>query len=765
MTGRPCPELVAAAHRPTWRPGWRLPAALALALSLAGAGSAAVPVAAQSPFPPRQGLVANGTDMVLSEPRLTAEFQERFAPHGLEGVIVLVDDCRPDPESYLDLALVHYGLAPHPGGMYDDSVAWLVCREPRFVGFFFAAGNPRADRLDADRATAPMVQALRDGNVTGAFTASFQEVERQLTAGGAGAGDAGLVAAAAALAAAGGGWLLLRRRRQAAVETGPVSGAEALRDFERRLAALGQRLKPESQALARLVLAHESMGDEAILDLHRRHQAMVERRTALEQRSEQLRAGIAAGEGTGEEIDRHLAEPRAELEALEVYVEQLERDADHAEYLEDRAPVLLVAARGAVEAATASYARDAEGLDLPPAAAAVAVAERLADDGEAALTAGQRVSAGRLAEGAQAVAEQVGALPAALRAADEAVGAVALLWPRLESYAESSWSDVRGNGSEAEESLDAAAAMLGRLAEARPEAFGVDVAAGALASLAEVRAEIERAERLVAAVRQRLAFLDRAREEADGALDGVRAALAAARAHLRQPDVDPDVSPAPDARLDAAERELEALRLAMHEPRPDWIAVLRRAHDAARAVDEAAADVRAQQERMDALRRQLAADKSDAEAALDRAERYLASHGGDVGAEGPERVGEARAALGEAAERAAAAERWEDAARAEALDRAAEGYRRGTRLADTAYDVMAAAVARAEKARPVYRPRSEWTVPRVPASRGPGPIIFGGFNTGSGSRPSRGSQWGTRPSGSRSGGRPSSTRRGGGRGW
>ena len=51
------------------------------------------------------------------------------------------------------------------------------------------------------------------------------------------------------------------------------------------------------------------------------------------------------------------------------------------------------------------------------------------------------------------------------------------LFERIDDYAEASWADIRGNGSEAEESLDAAAAQFGRVLEANRSAFGSDAAA------------------------------------------------------------------------------------------------------------------------------------------------------------------------------------------------------------------------------------------------------------------------------------------------
>jgi hypothetical protein len=761
----------------------RRPRALPRALAVAAPVVAAVVLVvaglsdragAQAPFPPRQGLVANGTEITVSQARLQAEFNERIGgPYSLEGLVLLVNDCRPDPESYLDQALVAYGLAPRAGEMNDNAVAWMVCLEPRFTSFYFAANNRYAGRLDETAATDVMVQPLRDGNFTGAFTASFDVVAGQLggaaapaaaSVGGNGSRGSGRgLLAVAGLAVMAGGGFLWWRRRGAPSTARQQPGTAAMADMDRRMAALRLKLTPDSQAVARIVLAYESMGDEAILEVHRRHQTMVERLSALEQRMEQLRSQIAASDGSKEEMEALTRDPRAELEQLEAYVAQVEGEADHAEMLDERAPVMLVEARQAIATAVAEYGRDSAGLDLPEAEGMLAVASWLADQGESMLTEGKRVAAGHLGEGAKHVAQAVAPLPEALRSAAKAVDDLAAVFPRMEAYAPASWADVKGNGSEAEESLDAAKEMLRRMAQAGHESYGQDVAAGFLVSVRKVNDEFDRANRLVEAVGQRLAFLDKAREDAAATRQEVEQDLANAREWLARPDVDADVSATPTEQLDKVEHQLGEAALAMESPRPDWIAILRSVGQADKALDDALAGARAEQERIAAARRQLETSRTDASAAVDRAERYLAAHGADVASDAPTRVGDARSALNGAASAATEADTEVDAARLAALSAAGQAFQQARQLADTAYEAMAASVARAEETRPAYQPRPEWMGPVVPIPRGPGPIIFGGLPGGRPPRPERRSRWGTRPVAE--GGRSSSTRRGGGRGW
>jgi hypothetical protein len=285
--------------------------------------------------------------------------------------------------------------------------------------------------------------------------------------------------------------------------------------------------------------------------------------------------------------------------------------------------------------------------------------------------------------------------------------------------------------------------------------------------------------------------------------------------------VDPNVDEVPVAALDAAERALAEVETDIGAARPDWIAVLRRIQTADRAVDAALADARSQNEKMAAARRQLDSTRTASKAALDRAERYLAAHQGDVTAASVQLLTDARdrmreanaidsAASGSAAGGSASA-RKPDAGAAgdgpdhagggDALQPAIEAYTRAEQQAENAYTAISADVARAEQQRhDKYVPRPDWLPPvlNLPSPPSPGqvgswiggggwgpfanpgrwggraggslpPIVIGGGNIfgggggggGGGGRPSGGSSGG----GGEGGAGGSSTRRGGGGGW
>ncbi|MFN2115459.1 MAG: hypothetical protein ACK2T6_07070, partial [Anaerolineae bacterium] len=722
----------------------------------AGQGSTAH---AQAPFPALKGVLANSSSMQVSESRIGAEFAERIGvPYDLEGAVILTDACLPDPEVWLDLALVEYGLADRAGEINNDTVVWLVCEDPRYVGYFYSGDNPYADLFDSDLVADAMVADLQVGNYTGAVTSGFDVVARQLaapgaldaaaaaggdTAEGAVAGSSSATASTATAAdepSGGRRWLLWlsavagvglfgfawwRRRSKkrdeehraevgaaAAEAVGPVPGS--VHELTTKLADLDSRLVKDSTAAAQLILAYESLGEDEMLEVSRRHQAMVGRLAALHTKVGQVGARVEATKPDEATLEELYAPALAEATELLEYVNALEAEAEHAVMLEDKAPVLVVEARKAIDSMRAQYERDAAGLDLPSAAVAFAFAEGLVDQAESQLTDGQRIRAGRLAEDAKTIAEHAGRLPGEMHGILKTIDDASNVFARLAPYAESSWSDVKGNGSEAEESLDAAVDMFERTVAAQPTEFGRDEAAGYIMSLAAVHGELDRAERLAQSIGQRLAFLRRAEEESAKVLADVEREIDEARRWIADPSVDPTVSEEPVAQLDHAAAMLESAREMSRAPKPDWVAVHRTANEADRAVADALADARAQNEAIVALRRELDSARAAAEASVDRAAKYLSAHRRDVGSAAAAQVSDARVEYQRASDMARRAETLEDDELAAALTAGIGAYVEADGAADAAYERMAGDVAREDEQRRDYVPRPTWMGPVVP---------------------------------------------------
>lgn len=777
--------------------------AVALTLTLLMAASAR----AQSPFPPRDGALAVDASIEISNERLRREYDERLGGLGdLDGLMLVVPSCQPDPEVYLDEALQHYGMAPGPGEMYDDAVVWLVCYDPRFVGIYYSKENRLAaafDQADVSNAVAgSMGENLANGNLTGALVVGIEGLAAAApTAAGdqSAAGDqpqdADVPAAAGAETAAdessrlpivpwlvlagcglGGLWLWRREQgaRQAAATRTAAAADKALSPraaLDGKLLELDRTLTKDSAAFSRLALAYGTISDQAMLEVSQRHEAMLARLAALKGRVGRLPAPAA---------DAELAVLTDESDALLAYSDEVAREADHVDMLQEKAAVLAVDARKAIAGARLAYAAQlpaVEGVTLPGPDQALAIPSLLADQAESRLSAGDRLTAGRLAEDAATLATRVTELLGRISGLDQRIDEGVALYDRVEVYSEPNWADIRGNGSEAEESLEAALTMLDRILRAAEGAFGGDPAAGFMASLDKVAAELDRAGGLIDAIGERLARLDQARTTAIAALDRLRTAIQEARGFLAQSAVGADVDAAPEGLLDQAAARADAVVGLMGQDRPDWMAVLRTVEEAQQAVARALEEAKAQDAQLDALKAGWDTARQAADTALDRAEHYLSGHQGEIGVESAGGLDQARSARRDAEDAWRRAEAAEDRARAQLLGQATSRAQEARDAADQAYERMAAEVAREDQRR-AYIPRPSWVGPTVPIPmdrRSTLPIDpfgqgWGGLG-GSGINLPRPSGWGsrprpsTRPMGGSGGSRTSGTRRGGGVGW
>jgi hypothetical protein len=265
----------------------------------------------------------------------------------------------------------------------------------------------------------------------------------------------------------------------------------------------------------------------------------------------------------------------------------------------------------------------------------------------------------------------------------------------VDEFAESSWSDIRGNGSEAE----AAAARAGALWEQARSANAIERQAfdAAAAQLAEAGGELERAATLAQAISARLRDLEHARAIARDELAAATADLAGGQAYLASNDA--DVGDAPQAQLQhAADLLAQAQREAASE-RPDWLALVRLAQQANAAADAALAGARSEVEVMDSLRRQVANAEQVARGEVERAQRYFEAHRSDISWDSTGTLGtlRERLAAGLAAQRRAAEQA--EGERRVTFQAALQSFTSADKGADGLFATMYAEVARAEQAR------------------------------------------------------------------
>ena len=214
-------------------------------------------------------------------------------------------------------------------------------------------------------------------------------------------------------------------------------------------------------------------------------------------------------------------------------------------------------------------------------------------------------------------ANHVGALVARARATFDIV----------DEFAESTWSDIRGNGSEAEASAGAAATLWQRAAA--NNTLEQQQFASAQADLATVDSCLARATTLCDAIIARLRDLEHARTIATATLASTASDVAAGKAYLDTNTADVGVEP--ETRLAKAAEVLAQAEAEAAQQKPDWLALVRLAQAADSEADAALAGARSEVEVMNRLRNELQNAHQVASSEIQRAARFCDLHRGDIG--------------------------------------------------------------------------------------------------------------------------------------
>lgn len=703
--------------------------AAGLALRSPTVAHAATPIGAPSVLPPPtalpppvHGIVVNRSSVAVDGAALDALFQARIGtPRGLDGLLLIQDRCGDDPESALDAGLVEHGAAQRAGEMYNDTVAWLICREPGYTTFTYAVDNPLAGYLDPPSVSAAMADGMATGDVTAAAAAGLSAVAAQLERAPAGlnarptpvpaptpalppdAADEPSIAATLVWVLLGSSALgalhWLNRRRRTADEAGAAPEPPAVRELDAQLALVAQRLVTDSPTLDRVSHALEPLGDRVRVMLLRRHQSMVHRAEALARDAEVVGHLRAAGElpDRGEEGQQRIEGLLVEARALGVYTRQLEREAQRAARLHEGADALLEEAEQAIAAARTSYdaLRLASAMDarrLPPGEAAFAVPAAWLAGARDRAAAGAALDAGCRADDAIDLAARILRVARRLRRTEAAVADVRRRHVALHAHAPASWADIVGDGAEAEASLDAAVAGLDVALSAPFADLGADAAAGLAAGLATAAQELARARQLLAAIDARARHLEAAKAAVVEHRAALRAGLTAAQERF---------STAPAAVRTGMAAAAEAAQqgdAAADATPPDWASAVERWATAARALGAAAADAPGDSGASDLMDRAVALARIAAHGAVDRADRFVEAHRRDCA---PTAVRRTLAAIAQLRD----ADRERERRAAPAI--VAEGYLLAMRTAGAAFDMLAADVRKAERRRVGWLPRGQ----------------------------------------------------------
>ncbi|HYP20618.1 MAG TPA: hypothetical protein VEY08_11135, partial [Chloroflexia bacterium] len=144
--------------------------------------------------------------------------------------------------------------------------------------------------------------------------------------------------------------------------------------------------------------------------------------------------------------------------------------------------------------------------------------------------------------------EALAALKAAGEEAKKFIEQGAAAFDKVDEYAESSWQDIKGNGTEAQKAADKAfnlwqeASELNELSAEGPQDFE-----GARRQIEEANGAITRVRELITAILDRLNHLQESQRTAQAEISAAEQDLALGRSFVKQHD--PDISPAPDRLL------------------------------------------------------------------------------------------------------------------------------------------------------------------------------------------------------------------------
>lgn len=439
---------------------------------------------------------------------------------------------------------------------------------------------------------------------------------------------------------------------------------KALADAAAQLDALGPEI-PNVQAILR------TLGDmvaraEGLLADHRAAEAIAAAGAASANidelvrtlaRYSDMREGISAGRAAAEKV------------ASQGY------RAEHGIAAFDRAETLLHQAATALEHDSAT-AREL--LDQAEATRAEGVAR---GGGMPAL---QRANAQRLPT-----------IQAAATDTNEYIGQGRAAFTTVNEFAETTWTDIRGNGSEAEAAAHDASQLIARATE-RNTMEQQDFA-GAQADLNAAEERLGFARTLVDTILQRLKDLQAARDAARAEINAAQTDIDAGWQFVHAND--PDVGKNPETNLQQAGTLLAQATAEIQQPRPNWLTIVKQALEANRLADQAIANARSEVEAMNALREQAQRAQQLATGEVQKIAQFVGLHEQALPGDAPEQLDALQRELQQATTLHQAAQVHEETARANDLRNAVTGYTTVEQHAEQLYTNLYAAFQRSEQLR------------------------------------------------------------------
>ncbi|HEY1011390.1 MAG TPA: hypothetical protein VGE07_01720 [Herpetosiphonaceae bacterium] len=240
----------------------------------------------------------------------------------------------------------------------------------------------------------------------------------------------------------------------------------------------------------------------------------------------------------------------------------------------------------------------------------------------------------------------------------------------VDEYAPSSWSDIRGNGSEATAAATQAhQAWESASAKVKPETADW---LGALTDVELAEARLAYADQLLDAISQRLTDLRQAEQNTRSEVENARRDVNLGWGYVRSNDA--DVGKAPERALGQAATLLEAIDRELAGGKPDWIAQLKQAQRVSELADQALAGARSEVDGMQAKRQRVGPAEQAAKSEAAKIANFAKLHPADVKPDQRQRIAELDRLIAQADQAAAGANQAEEEARAPAYDEALRLY-------------------------------------------------------------------------------------------
>lgn len=660
------------------------------------------------------------------------------------------------------------------GGTRNTLVVFMVSfGDQRGAGLYY--GTQWAHKLDAEWPTvltAQVTPRLRDGNFAAAFEAGLNEIARVVAAKPTSAAGPTTIVNKPATNLSGLWWVL-----GAVVVLGAIVVIFFLLRARRRERERRQAAQQKAQAVKAGCATYIGQFDDATLAVLEAEintaaeTASEEDAKPLRQKMSAVRTAVNAATMEFAELQGSKSDPSIDgcatqtyeqiaaaydgilkkLRAANATMDEIKSGCARLEKLVGEVPGKIADAKKAIQAADEQQkVVKSEGYKTPDSDQQMTFALEELDNAEdrlkqkrfgqaaesafkaAAWAGSSAASAAAMPVRRQQIESGIAALKSRIADVESKIDAGAGVFKEISStFAESCWTTIRGNGSEAESGVDQAEECLAQAGtSAAMERQAWDEAD---AAVKDGNAALDRVESLMRSIHALKSNLDAARRDAPKEIADAEADIVAARKFIKEHDA--DVRDSLETDLDNAAKSVGASKAELAKAKPDYLMVVKIAKAANAAADTILAQARSEHEAAEKQRQRAVSSMRDAKASVSAAKEYVEDHASDVGAAARSQLSNAQTLLQSATETQNLADRISFAEQSDkAADQALSSAQGDVRRAKAAREAAAAA---AERRRQSTIPVPRIGLPSLPkiggGSRGGGSVSIGKSSRGGGS--------------------------------